>query len=70
MQSIPLPRDTQANGLSTTGLSPRRAMVLFGLALTSGVLAIAWWDWEHERLAGALEDFRRIDADAFVQKYA
>ncbi len=32
--------------------------------------AIAWWDWEHDRLAGALEDFRRLDAEAFVEKHA
>jgi len=43
MQSIPLSRDIKADGVSATGLSPQRAMVLFGLALTSGVFAIAWW---------------------------
>ena len=35
-----------------------------------GLLALSWWDWTHDRLAGALEDFRRLDADAFVEKYA
>lgn len=42
----------------------------FPKPVQAGLLAIAWWDWEHERLAAALEDFRRLDADAFVEKYA
>jgi hypothetical protein len=42
----------------------------FPKAVADGLLALAWWDWEHERLAEALEDFRRLDADAFVEKHA
>ena len=42
----------------------------FPKPVQEGLLAIAWWDWEHDRLADALEDFRRLDADAFVEKYA
>lgn len=42
----------------------------FPKAVQDGLLALSWWDWEHERLADALEDFRRLDADAFVEKYA
>jgi phosphonate metabolism protein (transferase hexapeptide repeat family) len=42
----------------------------FPKPVQAGLLAIAWWDWEHDRLAAALEDFRRLDADAFVEKYA
>jgi hypothetical protein len=42
----------------------------FPKPVQTGLLAIAWWDWEHARLAEALEDFRRLDADAFVEKYA
>lgn len=42
----------------------------FPKAVQDGILSIAWWDWEHERLADALEDFRQLDADAFVEKHA
>jgi len=42
----------------------------FPKAVQDGILKLAWWDWEHERLAQALEDFRRLDADAFVEKHA
>jgi len=31
---------------------------------------LAWWDWQHEKLAEALQDFRDLDADAFVEKHS
>lgn len=42
----------------------------FPKPVQEGLLAIAWWDWEHDRLAAALEDFRRLDAEQFVEKHA
>jgi hypothetical protein len=30
---------------------------------------IAWWDWPRERLIERLQDFRRLDAEAFAAKY-
>lgn len=42
----------------------------FPKAVQDGLLALAWWDWEGDRLAAALEDFRRLDADAFIEKHA
>ena len=42
----------------------------FPKAVCDGLLKLAWWDWEHDRLAGALEDFCRLDADAFVEKHS
>uniref|UniRef100_A0A7C1T5X0 Acetyltransferase n=1 Tax=Agrobacterium albertimagni TaxID=147266 RepID=A0A7C1T5X0_9HYPH len=32
--------------------------------------SLAWWDWDHDRLFAALDDFRHLDAEEFVQKYA
>ena len=31
--------------------------------------ALAWWNWEHDALRAALEDFRALDAEAFLSKY-
>ena len=31
--------------------------------------ALAWWDWEHARLRGALDDFRTLSAEAFLEKH-
>lgn len=33
------------------------------------LLAVAWWDWPHEALGAALEDFRAGDVREFVRKY-
>lgn len=31
--------------------------------------ALAWWDWEHGRLRDALEDFRTLPVEAFLEKH-
>ena len=31
--------------------------------------ALAWWDWSHERLRAALDDFRHLSAEAFLERY-
>ncbi|BCH20455.1 acetyltransferase [Mesorhizobium sp. L-8-10] len=31
--------------------------------------ALAWWDWDHIRLRAALDDFRGLSAEAFLEKY-
>lgn len=38
-------------------------------AIESALQRIAWWDWPKDRLATALNDFRTLDAAAFVAKY-
>lgn len=30
---------------------------------------LAWWNWPHERLRAALEDFRALTAQEFLEKY-
>jgi phosphonate metabolism protein (transferase hexapeptide repeat family) len=30
---------------------------------------LAWWDWSHERLRDALDDFRALTIDAFLTRY-
>jgi phosphonate metabolism protein (transferase hexapeptide repeat family) len=31
--------------------------------------ALAWWDWEHDKLHQALPDFRTLGIEAFLEKY-
>ena len=31
--------------------------------------ALAWWDWDHARLRTALEDFRNLSAEEFLEKH-
>ncbi len=33
------------------------------------LLALAWWDWNHARLRAALEDFRALEIEAFLEKH-
>lgn len=33
------------------------------------LIALGWWDWDHQQLRDALEDFRTLEAEAFLEKY-
>jgi phosphonate metabolism protein (transferase hexapeptide repeat family) len=33
------------------------------------LLALAWWDWDHARLRAALQNFRSLPAEAFLERY-
>jgi phosphonate metabolism protein (transferase hexapeptide repeat family) len=46
---------------------PLRARYPEGIA--ARMLALAWWEWPHDRLRAALEDFRALEAAAFLDRY-
>lgn len=33
------------------------------------LIALEWWDWDHDRLRAALPDFRNLAAEEFLDKY-
>ena len=33
------------------------------------LIALAWWDWSHVALREALDDFRILEAEAFLERY-
>lgn len=33
------------------------------------LIALAWWDWDHAALRHALDDFRTLPAEAFLEKH-
>jgi len=37
--------------------------------LAQRMLALAWWDWDHMRLRAALEDFRALSVEAFLERH-
>ena len=30
---------------------------------------LAWWDWPHDKLHRTVQDFRKLPAEAFLDKY-
>jgi phosphonate metabolism protein (transferase hexapeptide repeat family) len=41
----------------------------FEAAIADRLQALAWWDWPHDRLHHALEDFRHLSVEAFLTKH-
>ena len=41
----------------------------FPAAVADRLQALAWWDWQHPRLRDALDDFRNLSAEAFLERY-
>ena len=38
-------------------------------AIAEWIVALGWWDWDHARLRAALEDFRRLPAEDFLDRH-
>jgi len=51
------------------GVPARTIKQRFSDDIASRLDALAWWDWEHERLHAALADFREIPVEAFIEKH-
>jgi len=51
------------------GNPARRLRMRFPDAICRRLLALAWWDWDHARLRDALEDFRTLGIEAFLDQY-
>jgi phosphonate metabolism protein (transferase hexapeptide repeat family) len=41
----------------------------FSERIAERMLALAWWDWPHDRLRAALDDFRKLRAEDFLDRY-
>lgn len=42
----------------------------FPESVTERLQALAWWDWDHERLRRALPDFRGLPIEGFLDRHA
>lgn len=51
------------------GVPARPVKRRFPEAIGERLQALAWWDWEHARLRAALEDFRTLAIEAFLEKH-
>lgn len=52
------------------GVPARLIRRRFSEDVAARMAALAWWDWPHSALRAALADFRTLDAEAFLAKYA
>jgi len=41
----------------------------FSPRIADRMMALAWWDWTHDALRAALDDFRNLPAEAFLERY-
>jgi phosphonate metabolism protein (transferase hexapeptide repeat family) len=41
----------------------------FSEQISEQLMALAWWDWSHNKLRTALPDFRNLPVEAFIKKY-
>ena len=41
----------------------------FPTAIADRLMALGWWDWEHSRLRDALDDFRSLSVEEFLDRY-
>ncbi len=51
------------------GVPARPIRERFPRAIAERLLTLAWWDWSHERLRAALDDFRRLSVDSFLERH-
>jgi phosphonate metabolism protein (transferase hexapeptide repeat family) len=61
-------RDVPAHAI-VAGVPARFLKWRFPPEISQRIIALAWWDWEHERLATAIDDMRALSAEAFLTKY-
>ena len=42
----------------------------FDEKISERIIMLAWWDWDHDRLADAVDDMRALSVGAFLEKWA
>ncbi|WGD29387.1 DapH/DapD/GlmU-related protein [Ancylobacter sp. WKF20] len=52
------------------GVPAKPVRARFAPAIGERLQALGWWDWEHARLRAALDDFRALPVEAFLDKHA
>jgi phosphonate metabolism protein (transferase hexapeptide repeat family) len=41
----------------------------FAPEISARIIALAWWDWDHDRVGRAVADMQALEAEAFLEKY-
>lgn len=51
------------------GVPARPVRERFPVEIAQRLQALAWWDWSHSRLRAALDDFRNLDIQEFLDRH-
>jgi phosphonate metabolism protein (transferase hexapeptide repeat family) len=51
------------------GVPAKRIKWRFAKSIRTQIIELAWWDWDHDKLATAVEDMRALAPKAFIQKW-
>lgn len=51
------------------GVPAKRIKWRFSKSIRERIIRLGWWDWEHDRLAGVVEDMRKLDVKAVLEKH-
>jgi len=51
------------------GIPARPIRQRFSTHIAERLMALAWWDWDHDRIGLALGDFRTLTAEGFLEKH-
>lgn len=51
------------------GVAARFLKWRFPPEISARIIALSWWDWEHDRLAKAVDDMRALSAERFLEKH-
>ncbi len=61
-------RDVEPHAI-VAGVPARFLRWRFAPDVSSRIIALAWWDWDHERLAGAVGDMRELAPEEFLARH-
>jgi phosphonate metabolism protein (transferase hexapeptide repeat family) len=51
------------------GVPAKRIKWRFPKSIRTQIMNLAWWDWDHDKLAGAVEDMRAMTPQEFIVKW-
>lgn len=51
------------------GVPAKPLRARFSPKIAERLMALAWWDWDHDKLRACLDDFRKSEIEAFLEKY-
>lgn len=55
--------------LIVAGVPAKPIRERFPAPVANRLQVLSWWDWDHARLRLALDDFRKLSVEAFLEKY-